>query len=164
MTPALSAGSADLHPRYVVASKTLEVDGERLAENGVLALYRVRSPLRLASASSGIFSDRWTGPTATYTRYVLPRGAKNVDVLVDRHGIAGPPPGTVRVTIGPLGGTTTWKTETGTVRSGGGQRFTLPVRRAPFQIQLSTSPTFSPSQYGSPDTRQLGVRASFSVR
>ena len=40
----------------------------------------------------------------------------------------------------------------------------LPVRRAPFQVQLSATPTFSPSQYGSPDTRQLGVPVVFSVR
>jgi hypothetical protein len=162
--PGLPAGSPDVRPRYVVAASSVDVDGELLARNGSLSLYRVRPPLRLASLSSGVMPDRWVGASATYTSYVLPPGAKHVDVLLERHGIAGPPPARVRVSVGPVGGTTVWKTDTGTVQNGGGQRFSLPVRRAPFQVRLSTSPTFSPSQFGSPDTRQLGVRASFSVR
>jgi hypothetical protein len=164
LMPGLPDTAPDQHPRYVLAARTVDVAGERLAQNGFLSLYRVRPPLRLAGASSGIFPDRWTGPTATYTRYVVPPGTDRVDVLVERHGITGPPPAKVRVAIGPVGSSTVWKTEAGTVRNGGGQRFTLPVRRAPFQVRLSNSPTFSPSQFGSPDTRQLGVRVSFIVR
>jgi hypothetical protein len=164
IVPGLPAGSPDLKPKYVVAASSVAVDGKRIAQNGFLSLYRVRSPLRLASLSSGVTPDGWTGATAAYTRYVVPSGATHVDVLVERHGIAGPPPAKVRVAIGPVGVLTVWKAETWTVRNGSGHRFTLPLRRAPFQVQLSATPTFSPSQYGSPDTRQLGVRVFFSVR
>jgi hypothetical protein len=161
--PGLPAGSADLKPRYVVAASSVDVAGRRIAQNGFLSLYRVQPPLRLASLTSGVTPDDWTGASASYTRYVVPKGTKLVDVLVDRHGIAGPPPAKVRVTIGPVGGGV-WKAEASTVPNGGGHRFTLPVRRAPFAMQLSVSPTFSPSQFGSPDTRQLGVRVAFSLR
>jgi hypothetical protein len=68
------------------------------------------------------------------------------------------------VLVGPLGSKTAWAKARATVPSGGGHRFSLPVRRAPFQVRLFVTPTFSPSQYGSGDTRQLGVRAAFSVR
>jgi hypothetical protein len=164
IVPGLPAGSPDLKPKYVVAASSVAVDGKRIAQNGFLSLYRVRSPLRLASLSSGVTPDGWTGATAAYTRYVVPSGATHVDVLVERHGIAGPPPAKVRVAIGPVGVLTVWKAETWTVRNGSGHRFTLPLRRAPFQVQLSATPTFSPSQYGSPDARQLGVRVFFNVR
>ena len=163
IVPGLPAGSPDLKPKYVVAASTVAVDGERIAQNGFLSLYRVRAPLRLTSITAGVSPDTWTGASAAYTRYVVPRGASRVDVLVERHGISGPPPAKVRVAIGPVGGAAVWKAETWTVKNGTGHRFTLLLRRAPFQVQLSSTPTFSPSQFGSPDTRQLGVRVSFSV-
>jgi hypothetical protein len=163
IVPGLPGGSPDLKPKYVVAASSVDVAGERIAQNGLLSLYRVRSPLRLASLTSGVTPDTWTGPSATYTRYVVSNGARHVNVVVDRHGIAGPPPAKVRVAIGPVGATTVWTAETWTLQNGSGHRFTLPVRRAPFTVRLSVTPTFSPSQYGSPDTRVLGVRVSFSV-
>jgi hypothetical protein len=164
ITPVLPAGAPDRNPKYVVAATPVRVAGKRLAQSGFLSLYRVQPPLRLAGASSGVMPDRWTGASANYTGYVLPRGATRADVIVDRHGISGVPPANVRVLIGPLGADTVWEEAHAIVPNGGGHRFSLPVRRAPFQVRLFVTPTFSPSYYGSPDTRQLGVRASFSVR
>src|SRR5262249_49209414 len=46
--PDLPPGSPDINPRYVVAAKNVDVAGKRLATAGLLALSRVRSPLRLA--------------------------------------------------------------------------------------------------------------------
>jgi hypothetical protein len=163
IVPGLPAGSPDAKPRFVVAASTVDVAGRRLARNGILSLYRVQPPLRLASLTSGVTPDAWTGASASYTRYVVPKSAKFVDVFVHRHGIAGPPPANVRVTIGPLAGGS-WKTESATFANGRGHHFTLPARRGPFTVRLSATPTFSPSQFGSPDTRQLGVRVAFSLR
>jgi hypothetical protein len=162
--PGLAPGTPDSKPRYVVAASNLDIAGERIAQNGFLTLYRVQAPLRLRSLSTGITLDAWTGASATYTRYAVPRGASHVDVFVNRQQITGPPPANVRVTIGPVGVGSGWKTETWTVKNGTVHRFTLPLRRAPFTVQLTATPTFTPSQYGSPDTRQLGVRVAFGVR
>jgi len=163
IVPGLPAGSPDAKPRYAVAASTVDIAGRRIARNGILSLYRVQPPLRLASLTSGVTPDGWSGATASYTRYVVPKSATFLDVFVHRHGIAGPPPANVRVMIGPLAGRS-WKTESATVRNGGGHLFKLPVRRGPFAVRLSATPTFSPSQFGSPDTRQLGVRVAFSLR
>jgi hypothetical protein len=162
--PGLAVGSPDAKPRYVVAASSVDVAGKRIAQNGFLALYRVDAPLRLRSLSSGITLDAWTGASASYTRYDVPHGAKRVEVFVNRQGITGPPPARVRVTIGPAGGGAAWKMEAWTVANGSVHRFTLPLRRAPFTVQLSATPTFTPSQFGLPDTRQLGVRVSLGVR
>jgi hypothetical protein len=40
---------------------------------------------------------------------------------------------------------------------------TLPAPAPPFRVEVSISPTFSPSQFGQADTRQLGAVVSFSA-
>jgi len=157
LLPPLHPGSPDLHPRFVVAAKGVGVIGTPVASAGGLALWRVRQPLRLGSLSTGITPDGWTGATANYSRYVVPAGAREVVLHLSRSGLPGLPAAKVRVTLGHL-------TRAVTVPGNGGTVLRLPVRRAPFTIRLSVSPTFSPSQFGSADTRTLGVRASFGVR
>jgi hypothetical protein len=157
LLPPLQPGSPDLHPRFVVAAKGVDVVGTPVASAGGLALWRVRQPLRLGSLSTGITPDGWTGATANYIRYAVPTGAREVVLHLSRSGLPGLPAAKVRVTLGHL-------TRTVTVPGNGGTVLRLPARRAPFTIRLSVSPTFSPSQFGSPDTRTLGVRASFGVR
>jgi hypothetical protein len=151
------AGSPDLHPAFVAAARGVDVVGTRVAEAGQLVLWRVRQPLRLRSLSFGITPDGWTGATAAYNRYVVPAGAHEIVLRLSRSGLSGLPAATVHVTLGRLARTVT-------VPGDGTTVVRLPLRRTPFQIRLSVSPTFSPSQFGSPDTRTLGVRASFGVR
>ena len=157
LLPPLPAGSPDLHPRYVVAASGVDVVGTRVAAAGQLVLWRVQQPLRLRSLAFGLTPDGWTGATVTYNRYVVPAGARQVVLRLSRSGLRGLPAATVRVTLGRLARTVT-------VPGDGAAVLRLPVRRPPFTIRLSVSPTFSPSQFGSADTRTLGVRASFGVR
>ncbi|MGZ4256152.1 MAG: hypothetical protein ACXVRE_00070 [Gaiellaceae bacterium] len=169
IVPQLPAGSPDATPRYVVAAANLDVAGSRIASSGALALYRVRPPLRLATLTTGVTADSWTGSSAAYTHY-LPAGPHaHVVVAISRPQLSGPPPAQVSVTAGRLGvvnGTETitrvWDRQSWTLANGATHHFYLPLRRAPFQVQLAVSPTFVPSQYGSPDTRTLGVQVSFS--
>lgn len=165
----LPAGSPDLQPPYVVAASTVDIAGERVAGNGVLSLYRVRKPLRVETLTVGLTADAWTSPNATYTRYVpSPPGAQLI-VGVSRPPLEGPPPAKVTATIGRLRTVNgapaigrVWTTKSWIVRNDSSHQFVLPVRREPFQLQLTVTPSFVPSDYGYDDGRTLGVQASFT--
>ena len=164
ITPQLQPGSPDLEPRYVVAASNLDVDGTRIAKAGRLTLFRVRRPLRLFDLASGIQPDAWTGASATYTRYVAPGAGARLVVAVSRPPLTGPPPARVTVEVGRLGRAgPTWARQSWTVGNGTTHHFRLPLRNAPFRLRMSVSPTFVPTQYGSTDTRTLGVQVSFTL-
>jgi hypothetical protein len=44
------------------------------------------------------------------------------------------------------------------------RRFAFAAPRAPFQVHVHIEPTFTPSQFGRPDTRQLGAQVTFLSR
>ncbi|MGB2874121.1 MAG: hypothetical protein WBB76_01455, partial [Gaiellaceae bacterium] len=86
-------------------------------------------------------------------------------MILSRLGVSGLRPARVQITVGPAPSGSPWERRAVEVRDDGREALLrLPVRRVPFQVELSVSPTFSPTQFGSPDARTLGVRASFSVR
>jgi hypothetical protein len=161
--PALPANSPDLHTDLFVAASGVQLVGSPIAAAGQLVLWRTTGALRLRSAVTGLTQDGWTGATAGYTVYVSPPGTRYVVVNLSQVKIPGLPAAIVHVTVGPTGSTAVWERRTVTLPSGAAARLQLPVRRGPFQVLLTVSPTFSPSQFGLPDTRTLGVRASFSV-
>jgi hypothetical protein len=168
ITPVLPPGSPDLNSHFVVAAKGVSIAGKPLAQGGFLTLFKVSSPLRLARTVEGLQPDHWTGATAAYNGYVAGGMRSTLRVLLSRKGIAGPPPARVRLTIGQLldrpGKISIgkeWATRTVLVRNGRQALVRLPVRAAPFRVELQVAPTFSPSRYGSADTRMLGVRAFF---
>jgi hypothetical protein len=165
IVPVLPATSADRRPRYVLAAKGVAVEGAPIASGGQLVLWRVRPPLRLTQVTSGITPDGWTGSSAAYTVYNPPPGTTRADVILGLP-LGGIPPAHVQATVGPLrivdGAATqtrVWATRKTVVGPNRRRVLTLPVRRGPFQVILAVSPTFSPSQFGSPDTRTLGVQA-----
>ena len=169
VVPQLPAGSPDLDPKYVVADTKLDVDGTRIARGGVLALYRVRTPLRISSITIGVQPDSWTAATSSYTRYVVPPGTKHVVVTVSRPPLKGPPPGDIDVAVGPVAvvnGAATisrvWERRKWTLRNGTKHTFVLPLRGGAFQVELASS-TFVPQAYGYPDARTLGVQVAFSL-
>jgi hypothetical protein len=163
VSPALPAGSADLHPHFVVAPPTVKIAGSPIAAAGELVLWRVASPLRVTSIVGNLTPDGWTGAAASYKRYSAAPGTRHVLVNLNRTGLPRVLTAHVGVTVGPADSTSTWERLNVTVPGGGIRRLRLPVRRTPFEVMLSVSPTFSPSQFGVPDTRTLGVRASFGV-
>jgi hypothetical protein len=158
-------------PRFLVADPKFDVDGTVVAtSNTGLALYRLRDPLRLASTTDGITADGWSGSTATYTRFTSPSNRPGtLAVVVSRKLWSGPDaPGRVRVIVGPLvrgpagpelGKVTTLRTWV--VHSGGERTFRLRTPPPPFRAEVQIEPTFSPSTYGSADTRQLGAQVRF---
>ena len=141
-------------PKYVVTAPGVDVEGKLLASTPRLALYRVASPLRLADRSSGLTADGWTGADATYTRY--DPGAKLVLVDLSRPGLP-VVPGRVRVELDSRGSTVAHRAWI--ARSDSEKTFRFRAPPAPFTVRIHVTPTFSPSQFGLSDTRQLGVRA-----
>jgi hypothetical protein len=141
-------------PKYVVTAPGVDVDGKLLASTPRLALYRVSSPLRLDDRSSGLTADGWTGADATYTRYYP--GAKLVFVELSRPALPAVP-GRVRIELVSRGSTVArgaW-----IARSDSKKTFRFQAPPAPFSVRIHVVPTFSPSQFGLADTRQLGVLA-----
>jgi Dolichyl-phosphate-mannose-protein mannosyltransferase len=170
IVPQLPADSPDVDPKYVVADTNVGVDGTRIAHGGALALYRVQAPLRISTITVGVQPDAWTDATASYTRYVVPPGAKQVVVTVSRPPLKGPPPSQVDVAVGPVAvvnGSATisrvWERRRWSVGNGMRHTFVLPLRGGAFQVELAAS-TFVPQQYGYADTRTLGVQVAFAVR
>jgi hypothetical protein len=130
-----------------------------------LALYRVAPPLRLASRLEGVYRDGWMGADAAYTRYAPTRGDERV--RISRRTWHEPsPPARVTIRVVPLVGgqpaagaaaaSATW-----TVRTGLSRTFTLKTPRVPYRVDIHVAPTFSPSDYGEADTRQLGAEVGF---
>jgi hypothetical protein len=156
---------------YVLAEPSLGIVGKVAAAAGPLALIRVDPPARLARALDGVYADGWTGPRAALTQFApLPGGARRLKVKVGREGWGGPGvPARVTIAAGPLRTTdagpvlarTTAKREWA-VQAGRARTFSIPVPRGAFRVEVGVTPTFSPSEYGSPDTRQLGVQLSFA--
>ena len=156
-------------PRYVVAPSTLELAGRRLAATPSLVLYEIRPPARLAETVDGIYPDRWMGSDAGLTRYAS--SGKNIRVTLSRAAWGGTDvPGRVRIdvrrlTAGAGGAPTLGKptaVRTWTIHSGAQRTFTLPAPAAPYRVEVHVEPTFSPSQFGQPDARQLGAQVYFA--
>jgi hypothetical protein len=165
-------GGSPVSEPYVLAAPGLGIVGDVVEQPGPLALIRVRQPLRVAGAVSGLYPDGWSGPTAALTRYApRPGGARTMHVRVSRAGWTGQDvPSRVTIAAGPVKMTdagptlarTTAKREW-VVHSGLTRTFDIPVPRPPFRIEVQVSPTFSPAQFGQPDARQLGVQLGFEA-
>jgi hypothetical protein len=157
--------------RYLLADPSLGIVGEEIARPGPLALIRIDPPARLGRAVDGVYPDRWSGPHAALTQYApLPGGGRRLRVEVSRVGWGGPDvPGRVSISVGPVRMTDAGPTlarvtaiRQWTVHSGLTRSFDLAVPRGPFRVEVRITPTFSPAQFGQPDTRQLGAQLSFA--
>jgi hypothetical protein len=157
--------------RYAVAPTTVQLAGEKLAQEGRLALYRIDPPMRLATHIGGIYPDSWMGDFAALTHYSQPIRPGRVQVRVSREAWGGEsPPGRVAVKVGPLVTTTGQPTvgepsasRTWTVKSGAVRSFVLPTPNMPFRLEIRIDPTFSPADYGHPDGRRLGAQVHLQM-
>jgi hypothetical protein len=166
---ATATGARPQPPFAVIDTTSTSLAGRLIAQNGRLGLFRLDGPLRLATESEGIEADGWTGRDASYSQYWNQRNAPGVMAIeLSRTGVPKHVPQTdVRIeiaTLGIRGSRSTPVRETETVRSGRVRTLRLPVPRPPFRIRLHVDRTFSPADYGEPDTRQLGVRVAFLLR
>lgn len=153
--------------RYVASSLAFGLDGRLIAARPPFALYRTGGPLRVAQATAGIYGDGWMSADASYTRFVA-RQRGELTVTISRAAWRGTDvPGHVRVELLPLRGPGAGKPlaiHRWVLHSGGGHAFTLATPPRPFVVTVHVAPTFSPSTYGQPDTRQLGAQLAFHYR
>ena len=153
--------------RHVAANLAFGVDGQLIAARPPLALYRTGGSLRVAQATTGMYGDGWMSADAAYTRYVA-RSLGTITVSLSRSAWSGPDvPGHVRVQLIPLRGPRAGQaiaTRRWVLHSGGGHAFRLQTPDLPFAVTVHVAPTFSPSTYGQPDTRQLGAQLGFHYR
>ncbi len=159
---------------YAIAVRSLPVAGRRVAVGGPgdmpLALYRVGRSLRVGENTTGVYPDGWIGGDASYTRYVAPRGAPvRLTVTVGREGWSGPDvPGTVVISVGKpaaagSGLQRTLETRRLTLHRLEQRSFTFEAQSVPVRVTVHVAPTFSPSQFGQADARQLGAQVSFAA-
>jgi hypothetical protein len=147
-------------PRYVLAQPGQEIAGDKLAAEGRLVLYRVSAPMRLSRLLEGVYADGWSGKSAAYTNYSQRAGTVRVDV--GRAGWTGPDvPSGVTIDVERLDSGRRVSSARLVVHSGKERTFRLKTPTAPFRVKVGVERTFSPADYGSPDTRELGVQLDF---
>jgi len=170
---------------YAVAERGIELAGTRLRTAGGWQLYDLEPPLRLAAAQRGIFGDGWIGSnrddnrvSAGFSRYVNPKpGPGTAFVTVGRKGWCTDKdiPGYVIIRAGTLtlgpernGVVDRVTDEVGwQVRACSERTFPLSVPPAPFHVEVTIEPTFSPFELdpvGQSDRRRLGAQVSFDWR
>jgi hypothetical protein len=166
IVPQSDGGSPSTTIRYAIAPTTVNLAGRLIAQQGRLALYRIDPPMQLATHLGGVHLDSWMGAIAALTHYATPRRPGRLDVRISRLGWGRPsPPGRVAIKVGPLAdvggqpgiGKVT-ASRTWTVRSATARSFTLPTPKTPYRLEIHVEPTFSPTDYGQPDPRQLGAQ------
>jgi hypothetical protein len=149
----------------IISSLAFGLDGRLIAARPPFALYRTKGPLRVAQETTGIYGDGWMSADAAYTRFAVDAPGRIVVTLTRTAWQGQDVPGHVRIELAPLGGKAkplavrSWIIHTGSERV-----FTIPTPRRRFQVTIHISPTFSPSQFGQPDTRQLGAQVAFRYR
>ncbi|HUH16044.1 MAG TPA: hypothetical protein VML35_09185 [Gaiellaceae bacterium] len=177
--------AADPGYRYAVVERGIEVAGTPLRTEGSWRLYALEPPLRLAAAQRGIFGDGWVGSNgddnrvgAGFSRYINPEpGPGTAFVTVGRKGWCSDKdlPGNVIIRAGTLvlgpernGVVGRVTDEAGwQVRACSERTFALSVPPAPFHVEVTIEPTFSPYELdpaGQSDRRRLGAQVSFDWR
>jgi hypothetical protein len=172
--------AADPGYDYVLAERSIDLVGKVVEAKGGWRLYRIERPLRLATSTSGIYSDGWVGAqheadvvTAGYNRFATPSGGPStIQVTVSRKAWCGKNvPGKVLIQVGPLA--------LGQQRNGVLQRvtqerrwvvnackertFTIPAPPPPFHVDVSIDGTFVPNELDptQSERRRLGAQVGF---
>jgi hypothetical protein len=169
-TGQINASGAEAHD-YAVASKGFLFPGDLIARGGPseypLALYRIKPPLRVGWTTEGVTPDGWMGASSSYSVFGSAEGDRpvKVEVGIGRTGWSGPDvPGHVRIVVGKPAASgklaKVYHVRRWVVHSLAQRAFMFDVR-PPVRIEVHVRPTFSPSQFGLPDTRWLGAQVSF---
>jgi len=146
---------------YVLTDTRAPVLGARVASDPdhLLALYRVRRPVRLAQRIIGWYDDSWTGPDVRWTRGQCAGGRLRFDVRSD--------PGLFQGTVQHVTISGTTPTRTVVVRPSGEVRtLTAPLqpRGGGCVVELRISPARIPAnvpQLHVQDKRLLGVHVDY---
>ena len=185
LTPNLTSRTgtlaADPGYDYVLAERSIDLVGTIVEEKGGWRLYRIRRPLRLATSTSGIYSDGWVGAdheadivTARYNRFATPGSrAGSMLVTVSRKAWCGKDiPGKVTIRIGPLA---LGPERNGVLQSVTQERswvvnackertFTIPAPPPPFHVEVAIDGTFVPNELdpAQSERRRLGAQVGFT--
>ena len=160
---------------YIVVETGIDPDGAFITKHGHVAgggtewwrLYKIRPPLRLLGAATGLFADRWSSVTGSaYTRYA--HGEGSVHISPSR-----PIDGRVRIRMGTLvigkdaqphiGRIT--KTVVASNKANDTKTFTVPTPGARFRVEVAVGPLFVPAKLYpgvSSDQRELGAITSYT--
>jgi hypothetical protein len=159
---------------YAIVDRLAVFPGRQVALGGPseypLALYRIKRPLRVGSTTDGVSPDGWMGKNAAFSVFGS-RGDRPVEVSValGRAGWGGPDvPGHVRIVVGKPTATTgklvkVYEVRRWVVHRLDQRTFAFHLR-PPVRVEVNIRPTFSPAQFGLPDTRQLGAQVSFAYK
>ena len=140
----------------LVLDSTIDPDGSELAaDNGWgLTLWRVRPPLVSLSATTGIYPDSWSGPTATWTRRHCRPGLLTVAFSGDATLF-----GETLTTVTARAGNGVVRAVTYPQERPGSIALPVDPRNGRCTVRLEISPTRVPADTieGSTDTRELGT-------
>ena len=155
-------GAGDV--RYIVVESDVQLAAKPIAQHGRLVLYRLHAPIRLGNSISGLYGDGWMGVDASYSRYAARRPGA-LTVTVSRKAWRGPDvPGHVTITVvssRSAASSHPFATRRWVVHSNRQRKFVLPTPAGPYTVRVHIAPTFSPSQFGQADIRQLGAQVDF---
>jgi hypothetical protein len=151
-------------PSYLVTPASLQIAGATVARQGTLALHRATEPASLLHVVEGVYSDRWMGADATFTRYSGPGSGEVVVNLSREFFTSETVPSVVRITAGTPGVGRPRVTSRSVLRAGERKVFTIPVRRYPFRVSVHIEPTFSAKGFETGDPRELGALVEFGFR
>jgi hypothetical protein len=154
----------------LVVHRTYPLVGEVVATRGEWILYRL-GEARLVSSVHGVSHDGWMGANGSFTQYRVPGPSPGkIAVVLSRPVLPFPHvPGRATIEIGPIeetgnGGARLREvtaSESWTIQRGVQKTFVLDAPDPPWRVEVHVEPTFSPSDYGSADTRELGVVVFF---
>lgn len=178
VTPDLQSPDGTLTPPgtdFVLTVPGVDVIGTQQGElvGGYRLLRLPGRQLRLRSAKTGIYPDGWMGGRASYAFYDVPPGSRGVArVSLSRSAWCGKDKrGNVSVRLGTLavsdGGQPTigqpLQERSWVIHSCQQREFVLPTPSAPWLVDVTIEPTFSPAELDPSlaDPRQLGAVVGF---
>ena len=172
-TPDRPDGSVTNDPgvRWVVAEAGVDVAGRLVEQTGAWRLIRLDGPLRLRSAVTGIYPDGWMGAASAYSRFrAEPARGGFMRVTVGRTAWGGTDvPAKVTIRVGSIRIVSFRQPQIGkrvavcrwTAHSRIQKEFRIPVSGPPVRVETTVDPTFSPTDFGEGDLRQLGVQVNY---
>jgi hypothetical protein len=153
---------------YALAAGGLDLTGVVVKSEPPWTLYKVRAPLRMNRVVEHVYPDGWMGTFAALTQQTGKGG--RLKIRLSREAWGGPDvPGRVTIDVGRpvlisngqlrikrILARRTWVIHRGRART-----FDVPVPKPPYRVEVNVRPTFSPADFGQPDTRELGAQLSF---
>jgi hypothetical protein len=148
----------------LVVERGVDLAGTEVARSTGGVLLRPVIPYTVSQTIDGLYADGWSGYQTTYRRFAGPPRPGRVRVTVSRAAWGGPDrPSEVSVEAGTPDGTVKARRRL-VIHSSQEQQVEIPVLPPPFQILVTVSPTFTPADFGSSDTRQLGAELHFAYQ